>query len=122
MEPKVSFIDSFTNEGRLKKLWSLALAETDPVTSLELLRDVRRKMHESPAEFAHLWLAFLETFFAPNRVRRLLGTDMRAVEEMGRLLLQVKTPPNAPAPTDIWLRLVRAYDAREEYVQAQDLL
>ncbi|HET8845603.1 MAG TPA: hypothetical protein VFN35_29315, partial [Ktedonobacteraceae bacterium] len=122
MEPKVSFIDSFTNEGRLKKLWVSALAEADPVTSLELMRDVRRKMHESPAEFAHIWLPFLDTFFAANRVRRLLGTDLRAVEEMGRLLPQVKTPPNAPAPADIWLQLVKAYDARDESPQALALL
>lgn len=122
MEPKVSFIDSFTNEGRLKKLWVAALAEPDPATSLELLRDVRLRMHESPAEFAHLWLPFLDTFFAPERVRRLLGTDMRAVEDMGRLLPQVKTSANAPAPAEIWLRLVRAYDAREETSQALALL
>lgn len=122
MEPKIFLWDGFSNEGRLKKLWARALNETDPEVSSDLLRTVREKLHEVPAEFAHLWLPFLDTLFTQQHVRQLSHADLRAIEAMGQTLLTVTNPPSSPMPSDIWLRLVKAYDMRGETALAQSLL
>ncbi|EFH89904.1 hypothetical protein [Ktedonobacter racemifer] len=119
MEPKTSFWDKFTSEGRLKKQWEQALAEPDPSVALVLLRKVRKQMHHSPTKSIHLWLPFLETLLDQSRLPHLSEDDLAAVEDMGNMLVTSSPEElNGVRPADIWLRVARAYEARNQPVQA----
>ncbi len=120
MQPTTSFWDNFSSEGRVKKLWAEALRETDPQKSLALLRSVRQKLYEPPS-FIHLWLPFLDTFLARERVQNLHDDDLADVEKMGRSLQHSTNLREASLASVIWQRVIEAYNVRGEYKLACNL-
>jgi tetratricopeptide (TPR) repeat protein len=120
MGPKTSLWDMFTNDGRLKRRWSQALAETDPRVSVEQMREILYKLCATPDASVHLWLSFLDTLFDGSRIQFLTKEDMATVERMGSVLssgsaYQIRAE-------DIWFRLLQAYNVRGEENQARPLL
>lgn len=118
--PKASLWGWLTKEGRLKNQWARGLEEADPLQSLNQLRQVQQKLMKNPAEFAHLWMSFLDTFLDVNRVSALADSDMKAVEEMGDVISQYAGVQIRAE--DVWLRVLRAYDTRKEERKARALL
>lgn len=121
MQPSTSFWDTFSKRGRIKQRWSRALKKTDIQKSLALLRTVLQQMYASPARSFDLWLPFLDTFLANERVRSLTARDLIDVENMGMFLQQTLARPSAPPSLALWQRVFAAYHAREEYLQARRL-
>lgn len=120
MGPKTSLWDVFTNEGRLKRLWTQALAETDPITSISQMREVLHKLLGNPVELVHLWLPFLDTLLDGKRVRLLSKEDLETVERMGSVLS--KDASSQVRPEEIWFRVLQAYNVRTEEQAARLLL
>jgi tetratricopeptide (TPR) repeat protein len=117
---KASFWGWLTKEGRLKNQWARGLEEADPLQSLNQLRQVQQKLMKNPAEFTHLWMSFLDTFFDASRVSALTDSDMKAVEEMGDVISQYSDVQIRAE--DVWLRVLQAYDTRKEERKARALL
>src|SRR5262245_44182177 len=103
VEPRASFWGWFTRTGRLVNRWARAWADEDRARGLERLRQVRRQMHDDPRAFAHLWLPFLETYLAADRVRDLTADDLADVSAMADTLGTVADAP--VQPDEIWDRL-----------------
>lgn len=117
--PKFSFWGRFTKEGRIKNHWARALEESDPAKRRRRFGRVQQELASDPAAFSHLWLPFLDSLLEAPRVRDLSSSDLAKIEVMGEALSGLDLDLR---PTDIWWRLVFAYDARRERQPAENLL
>ncbi|MCD6486973.1 MAG: hypothetical protein J7K35_06585 [Syntrophobacterales bacterium] len=120
MVPTSSFWGWFTSQGRLKNHWARALREKKPERGLDKLRQVMKTLTKETARYPHLLLPFLDTFFDAKRIRSLTDRDFRSVMEAGRVLSNNPSPPVKPG--EIWFRVVKAYDARQEKLKALNVL
>lgn len=78
-------------------------------------------MYALSAQSLDLWLPFLDTFLAEERVRSLDSNDLVNIENMGMFLQQKSGWPGAPPALAFWQRVFAAYYAREEPLQVRRL-
>lgn len=120
MQPRTSFWNKFSDEGRVKQLWAKALNETDQEKGLALLRSVLAKISQPPV-FLHLWLPFLDTLLADERVQLLNANDLASIQKMGTFLQQGSDLHHAPPASSVWQRLLEAHNRRGDALLARNL-